>query len=173
MTVISVGRNRIIKAIESEPFLEAKTWAKLKGTPRNLNWGTVADREKARKTRVSDTENCSVCAVGSVMRNCISKNQNWNKIEKASMHSISVMGNPPSVEPTVLVKEKHYMRGLSNFFESAWREEEYRFPYLSMNAEKIARVRAKTIQFVKDNFPTRIKIDIDGVKPAKDVTVVK
>lgn len=163
MTVISITRARIIRAIKEEPMLQAGSWAF------SLEYGIP----------VADKKNCSVCAVGAVMRDCISKGQNWLEISNAASRSTNPVNSrtndPQDDSPVGLAKDGWYMQALSDFFEAKWtdvakKENTY---YRDLNKRQIRKIRNATIRFVEKNFPYKIQVDINGAEPAKDVMVVK
>lgn len=187
MTIISITKNRIMKAIKEEPMLNPGMWATLtdefserfeeefdKKYP-NADWQKMQrlldKKEKSIKVKSKD---CAVCAVGSVMRNCIDPNQSWQMIEKASRKSLEGVDTFCPLEDEFglytspeegLVKEGRYMQALSDFFEQTWAENHE-------NNRVVSITKRKTIAFVKKHFPYKIKIDINGATPAKDVSVV-
>lgn len=169
MTIVEISKAKIIKAIESEPLktLKANSWIDI--------W-----RGNAANPRV-DNKSCSVCAVGAVMRNALlSKGQRALAIEDAA---IAAMGDDSANHDWERsLEKKNWMAALSAFFESADSEIrnalddvflEFQSSYYDDMELIIAReLRARTASFVKDNFPDKIQVDIDGAKPAKDVKVV-
>lgn len=179
MTVIEISRARIIKAIQQEPIR----------TLRAGNWIEPGDRS-TEDSKVT-SKDCSVCAVGAVLRNAALAPS--NKVEKLydAAHAGINDFYSATTYPGEALNAQEYMTALSAFFESEsgrWTDtEEYDVVGEGQyrDATKYARtkynkaydlfmegVRKRTVAWVKANFPKTIQIDIDGAKPAKDVKVV-
>lgn len=171
MTIISVSRNKIIEAIRHEPV-------------ESLKGGAWVDERRGSKVK---DKNCSVCAVGAVMRKVLDPKQSVVKIRKAAMEALG--NGEPTGDHYSEIEEGRYMAALSCFFEESFEEnmrkmteelqEHFNDTYLrdpvdhfrKMYNKAVNQTRKDTIDFVKTNFPKEIKIDIDGAKPAKDVKV--
>jgi hypothetical protein len=159
MTIVSITRSEIVKAIKKEPLktLKAGHW--------------VLGKENSRVKN----KTCSVCAVGAVMRNALlAPNQVARAIDDAAWAATQDC-EVADADPMDLIAEKSWMAALSCFFEnlSSEIEEDSDEGYAHVLTEKeTKRLRDETVTFVKKNFPKKIEIDIDGAKPAKDVKVV-
>lgn len=161
MTVVSVSRKKICDAIAKEPTtaLEGGNWF-------NLN-------EEGETTLT----NCSVCAVGAVMRNaCLDRRQPAHAIEDAALAATVSRGVAAHSDetPESLAADRFYMNALSVFFERGYNYT-HRIWDLQGRSRMLAvkALKVECIDFVKKNFPPKIEIYIDGAKPAKDVKVVK
>jgi hypothetical protein len=196
MTVIRISRKKICDAIEKEPTktLSPGAWVKdadgeaLDGNAVNFatriyDWDVgMENPELAPKLNSKD---CSVCAVGAVMRSVLDPEQAVNAIASASMTSLGVGRADAGLNMAIIqAKEGKYMAALSCFFEAHPNHHEIEnIPYrvakglIKKNtAERkrrklVKEVKKDCIKFIKKNFPGYIEIDIDGAKPAKDVVV--
>jgi hypothetical protein len=177
---VEITKKRIIKAIETEPALVPGLWVTYEG---------------AAPANVGNTANCSVCAVGAVMRSCMEPTQSANFIDSAASAAIEVEDNLEAADTAELrsvqsfsetrkqiyarakkqAENKLYMHSLSYVFEGLTdlkgREEFRARRFISKAAMR--SVRRSLVSFVKKNFPNKVVIDIDGAKPAKDVKVVE
>lgn len=189
MTVVSVTKNRIIKAIMNEPV-------------RNLRpgmWFMLDGRES-----LAESKNCVVCAIGACFRSILDPNQDVSNFQRAIDASLRT-GNwkKAGVEPGQLLyrsdftwdwgctddrkeimknaKEladcERYISSISYLFESLCQSYVNRNSHIPSTDEipnsQMSNIRRSVAAFVRKNFPNRIQIDIDGAKPAKDVKVVK
>lgn len=176
MTTIKVSRKKIIDAIKSEPLetLKAGSFVHFKGS--------------GGRAKVNNAD-CSVCAVGAVMRQVLDSKQPATKIDHASYAALKGHSAIDEDETECLNKGL-YIAALSSFFEREYRE--YMLDVFSDATNEVEdgeyingatldkkimtakrKIRAETIQFVKKNFPEDIFIEIDGAKPAKDVQVIR
>jgi len=172
-TVIKVSKSRIMKAIRTEPFLLAGHWANYSGEE------LVGDK------------NCSVCAVGSVLRDVLDENQNAEMITKAANKTIdyTLSVGPRGGLEALNLKDIHesakclanigmYMNALSTYFESLWEMTVHRnrrndnYNSYNLSRHQVYRIRQKLLKFVQAEFPSSIEINIDGAIPKKGVKVV-
>lgn len=159
MTVVSVSRKKICDAIAKEPTTRLE----------DGNWYD-ADSD-------SGLTDCSVCAVGAVMRNaCLDRRQPAHAIADAAWAATASSRHVAahSIEtPESLVADRFYMNALSVFFEKGYNDLEIWGLQGRSRMLAVKALKAECIDFIKKNFPPKIEIDIDGALPAKDVKVVK
>jgi len=155
---IEVTKYRIKKAIKTEPLLKAGHW---------VNW--VGDRES---TTVGDKKNCSVCAVGAVLREVLDDEQKSYMIDSAAETCINsdrlflpdMAGRDEDwllEKAAVLCDDKAYMNGLSTYFEGLWRLAEDRANDDYVSRHQVYRIRQKLLKFVTEHFPAKIILNIN------------
>lgn len=182
MTIIELRKSRLMNAIKKEP----------------LKPGSFVMTYESKDTVAS--KHCQVCAVGAVMRSVLDKKQNHYNIFKAASASIK---DHVSVAPDiydleclvrdnlaedeiisikdlrtaltkealrVLNEENSPMGALSFFFEGLCSLKEING---ELTGVQLAGIRRTVFVFVRDNYPSKMLINIDGAKPAHDVKVVK
>lgn len=164
MTIVSISRDKICEAIAKEPAtrLQAGSW---------IHFSTRYDRGPAKVK----SKNCSVCAVGAVMRNALlNRDQDAYAVTSASLAAVKGAPCDGDTSPVQLAKRGRYMNALSVFFEREW-ENRIEFSGISDRAHNkiVSEIKADCIDFVKKYFPKTVKIDIDGALPAADVKVVR
>lgn len=172
MTVVEITKQRVIKAIKEEPLLRGGSW---------FAFSDNAPDDFDFKLLVGDKKNCTVCAVGAVLRDVLDKQSLAFDIDDAvdgcidQGLPISDLSSYESIEDTLkaLLIDKHYMNALSVLFETSWDKAMEKNDYNDLSRHQIYRIKQKLIKFVQKNFPAKIQIDIDGAKPAKDVKVVR
>lgn len=158
MTTVEISRKKIIQAILKEPV-------------DTLKGGYWVTEDKQGVKQLVKNKTCAVCAVGAVMRNVVlNKYQNIECINDAAQKAAS--SSDESGKWMLKLSdffENHYWNNRSNF-ENDWS--------LSLNKRRkllraaTEKTRKETIKFVKENFPEKILININGSKPAADVKVV-
>lgn len=164
MTIVRISKQRIIEAISSEPL-------------RNLRSGDWALPEESQALTVG-AKDCPVCAVGAVMRAVLDPEQDPDWLYSAAVASTSVetplcAGGLEGVIPSKREVKKAPMVALSGFFEQECADAKRRTHSFGLSRHQMRRIRKKVIEFVEENFPPTMLIDIDGAKPARDVRVVK
>lgn len=209
-TRVEVSKARIIKAIKTEPLLRPGAWVeeldslyqriddetqkeinkyvkKEKISEANLAGEIYVNIENSIEKKfqiVGNKKDCVVCAVGSVFREILDKDQPLSFIGAAVESELSKESERDAVGSTSYyslkeleeqaiahVTNKNYMVALSHYFESLcnmrerWNED--------LSRHQMYRIRLKVVDFVRKHFPNKIVLDIDGAKPAKDVKVVK
>jgi hypothetical protein len=162
MTIVSVSRKKICAAIAKEPTttLVPQHW--------------VAGRKYTDQVKSRD---CYVCAVGAVMRNALlHPKQPALSIGDAASAAVSAEGGSCDAGADAVEEAENgsYMSALSAFFET---EAEYRGinqmgSRTRKRKEAMKKLKKDCIKFVKKNFPSKLEIDIDGARPAKDVKIV-
>ena len=165
MTVVQVSRSKIIKAIKDEPLktLQADHWYFFDG------------RGPDEKKQVRN-KNCTVCAVGAVMRNALlAPTQPLPAIAQASQVAVGNYGYGYCSASAIQLnlEEENYMAALSAFFES--NAADMGINECEDKKERKAltkKLRDMTVKFVKKSFPKTVYVNIDGAKPAKDIKVV-
>lgn len=166
MTIVKISKAKIIEAIEKEPItrLEPGTWID------NEQGYTVGSSKKEK--------NCSVCAVGAVMRNaCLNPKQDAYRVEAAA--SAAVGNINCTSNSSLALSHKNYMAALSAEFESGAGDlmmpgsaSKNHRDWQEVSTKEKRELKKQVISFVKKNFPKFVEIDINGAKPAKDVKVV-
>lgn len=159
MTTVSISRKKICEAIAKEPTttLQGGSWAASDG--------------KARYHSSVRTRNCKVCAVGAVMRNaCLAPTQVWGNIQAAA--DASTGNGDPRGDALHEAKKGRYMAALSSFFEGEFEDRRIIFLRGRERMAAVKQLKTDCIRFVEKNFPSKLEIDIDGAKPAKDIKVV-
>lgn len=153
MTTIEVTKGQIIKAIKEEPMLRRGTWVS----------------PVSQLSPVSDPT-CSVCAVGAVLRAHLGQRQKaWRILDAAgaaTAGAVSCMGDYTYARQEL--EQGRYMAALSCVFEEAEREAQY-----NNDIEAGEAGRAAAITFVREHFPRRVRININGTRPRRGVKVVK
>lgn len=130
-----IEKKTVIKALKTEP----------------LQYGTFFD------TAVLSERNCSVCAVGAVIRKSLGRKIN-KSLDICSKFGIDLswycqeltQNKYVGYTPEGLLKNKNYLGALSCYFESFFSKDYDRNVTLE--------IREKLIEFAKKNFPTRFKV---------------
>lgn len=155
MTTIEVSKKDIIKALETEPKLFSGAWALTKR------------RSDAGLARIKVADDCRVCAVGAVMRSVLAPTQPAKAIVRAALAATDgAQALTYADYAKVELRAGRPMAALSCVFEFA----ELRRGWFDKEGEA---GRAAATAFVKEHFPKRIRIDIDGARPRKGVKVIK
>lgn len=164
MARVRLSRKFIKDAIRAElPMLRDGSWAE-------IGYATDADGVVAPQ--------CFVCAVGAVMKHAVRPARRdvwatWTRIRRAATAATfgddQVMPGDRSISDQLawsrarsLVKRGHPLNGLSYLFEALY------LRYDGRSSALCDRLFA-----LVDTFPPTIVVDIDGVHPARDVTVVR
>jgi hypothetical protein len=163
MTIVSVSRKKICDAIAKEPTTR-------------LNAGSWVDEGGDVRHHEVRSRDCTVCAVGAVMRNALlHPRQEAFNIENAAQASILSASNIGlHGDPMAEIRKGRYMAALSSFFEGQFVERD--IPYVHNTRARmkaVKQLKADCIKFVRDNFPAQLEINIDGARPAEDVKVVR
>ena len=158
MAIIEVTKEFIVDAIRNEPDK----------TLQGGSWVQVTDDYYELCNLSVDSPECAVCAVGAVMRRALDSNQNARAIHRAAVASTDrdrdVCGFGTIRAPQAareMCDRGSYMNALSVLFEA-----------FDDECDRDA-VKQVVIDFVMNEFPPTIRIDIDGAKPAADVKVVE
>lgn len=133
----TISKKDILKAINTEPLAYGE-WVKMDKD--GSGWPTI----------ISSDKNCSVCAVGSILRQAGLTNKRIHDFGFEMLHHGSVTANDPYLEHSLkdALKNKEYLHALSIKFEN--------------QANKIGvnkRTRSALTKFIEVNFPNRIKLD--------------
>lgn len=180
--IISISRADVIKAIREEPVLASGNWFhyEIDGKVDGRGPGTTPSffRGDLRKTtQIADVKVCGVCGVGAVMRRVLSADQAVQSLFNAVNAATADLPTTPMYwadyesEALRLVEDGAYMAALSVFFEGATNAHGL-LKYGDKDQptqEAMAGVRQDTIDFIHENFPSMIDIDINGALPAADV----
>lgn len=178
MTIISITKKRIMKAIKNEPASNL----------RNGDWvHSAPDFLRYQDDRSIKEVDCPVCAVGAVMRSVLDKNQAILFVGRAAAASMTGGQSAPDIdmktEPVSpegfkwtafeMASQGFYMASISYLFEALCEMYKYenccqRIPPLQM-----ANIKRSVIAHIDRNFPYKIQIDIDGATPARDVSVAR
>lgn len=187
MSSVVITRARIAKALLNEPVLLPGTWVSMTEefketceTDYNSDGYYLDQMPKDLKTK-----DCSVCAVGAVMREILDPHQKLSAISKASS-AATIYGNfvgngaltryemrRARKEALDILNSGNPMSALSYLFESLGDYYIMKSPSGKLRLRDIKAIRSAVVDFVEKNFPYKVTIDIDGAKPAKDVKVVK
>lgn len=165
MTQVRVTKARIIKALRTEPLCPG-------------SWISSAYKTIAGK------KGCTVCAVGAVLRNTLSKKtttdelwdvanmavsdgeftpiESFQTYRKAKKRAVEELKSRPNAE----------MAALSLYFESLCMIEDDDATFL-IRPSKMKKIRALCIEFVQQHFREHVLIEIDYCRPAPGIEVVK
>ena len=143
-----VNRNQVIKALQVEKL-----------TP-----GAFFDAKNDSAAAKADIANCKVCAVGSVIRTCMSKKE----LAKFDTDTLCMIGEEVT-QNDYIINEDDYEQGLQYRVHKALGEENY-LGALSIKFEAMMKdrklitpfVRNELIRFVKGNFPTSFTVHYDN-----------
>ncbi len=191
MAIVEVTRSRILKAIKTEPIktLRPGQWV---GYPRGFSWNkTVAEKscsvcavgavmrnvlDPSQSYEWIDNAARQATDIGGLIlaphyndlkykvnpsgvgfiRKVLTKRQMVTQLKKSALKYLN---------------EKNCMAVLSYLFEGLCGIAS-KGHYDKLTNTQLANIRRSVYSFVKNNFPHKVKIDIDGAKPAKDITVV-
>jgi hypothetical protein len=168
MTTIEITKRKVIKALESEPAR----------TLRPGKWVSAPmDREETAK--VSDP-NCTVCAVGAVMRCALDPDEYATKADEVAMDAteaaemIALAGTRGSILAEAAALAKDYpMNALSCVFEGLASLSRKKSRVHELSNRQIAGIRRSVVAFAKKHLPAKMHIHIGNAKPAHDVKVVR
>lgn len=189
MTIVRITKNRVLKAIKNEPIknLKAGSWMDLLNST-ELFTGNICE---LRNKSIKD-DNCSVCAVGAVLRNIL--DPNCSAFDPSTAADSAVEVATPNwtygatkeglkEEALEFIHNDKCMSALSIYFEGLCClkiNADLNLNHMSTGAAKramtpkqLAPIRRSVLSFVEKNFPSHITIDIDGIKPAKDVKIIE
>jgi len=146
-----VTRNTVIKALLSEP-LRPGNW--FRGVRANYDYTT---------TKASKVE-CTVCAVGAVLRYYNSKTiqeLNW-RAEQLTCRGDNCYSHTSRADSEGIsksIKNKNYWTALSGFFESTFTVGAYNTArYYKKDGTIGMKGRRKLVKWVEKNFPSRVEI---------------
>lgn len=162
MTIVSISRKKICDAIAKEPATRLARG----------NWVGVNSEDDKVKSK-----DCSVCAVGAVMRNALlDREQPAESIDDASIaamkHEKVRFSQFANGNPDRMVAQSKYMGALSAFFETEYYIREIGWMSGSTRTRALRKLKADCIKFVRKNFPATVQVNINGALPAEDVKVV-
>jgi hypothetical protein len=181
MAIVRITKNRIMKAIKNEPALRPGSWIDIMKVYEKSGNVQVGGWEFMNKVNAKDKE-CSVCAVGAIMRDILDPTSTARKLDSAAAQATSGSAihfdsYENDLSRSAIIKRAkedvfkgRYMNALSVLFEGLG---ELKGGWESLTPRDIAGLRRSAIAFVKKNFPHSVEIDIDGAKAAKDVKVVR
>lgn len=142
MKKVVITKKQIIKAIMEEPYLAGGHYLNLSDLYYN---DTVP---------LSETEECRVCAIGSVLRQKLIK---YSIDARKFVRLTSDLDNIPSHSTrddklsTYFLEQKDYLSALSKEFES----------YVDYGRIKVTnRIRVKLSKWVDKNFPNRFTVEL-------------
>lgn len=103
---------------------------------------------------------CHVCAVGAIVKEALNT-KDEGVISRISTRACSVRDLAREAAIEGHLEESEYLAALSCFFESNYSEEEVDLVYDGHFVPAKPKLRQKLADFVEDNFPDTITLEVD------------
>lgn len=139
----TISKAKCIEAVKTEPL-------------RGGHW------VQSFELRPDSQRNCSVCAVGAVLRKAGCDDYSMDEVASRLVVLALAYSHNAAREIRKALKEKRHLDALSMYFESLANPQD---PGATLSpileGKNLSRIRSKLVKFIDKNFPKRIELPLD------------